>query len=65
MNALRKRVGSFHVTAGHIHRIVELPEGACVTAVLYGLKESEFGFYQFRPDGARQRRWDEAEWSWA
>ncbi|MFP5078636.1 hypothetical protein ACLE20_15125 [Rhizobium sp. YIM 134829] len=59
---LRKRGDSFQVPAGRIHRIVELPEGECVTAVLYGPKEMEFGFYRFEDGRALYRQHDQTEW---
>lgn len=43
--------------AGHVHRIVELPEGECWTLILPHGWEREPGFYQFRADGVYHRLW--------
>jgi hypothetical protein len=56
---VRHEVGdSFHIPAGHIHRIVELPAGECWTLILPGQHERKSGFYDFRPDGTYHRYWD-------
>ena len=59
----RKPGDRLHNAAGKIHRIIELPEGDCLTLFVPGPWVQKSGFYQFREDGAWQRRWDEPEWS--
>lgn len=58
----RKPGDRVHNAAGKIHRIIELPEGDCLTLFTPGPHVQKSGFYQFREDGAYQRRWDEPEW---
>lgn len=52
---------SFHIKAGHIHRIVELPQGECWTLILPGPSERTSGFYEFREDGTYYRPWHRPE----
>lgn len=52
---------SFYVPAKHIHRIVALPAGECFTIILPGEPEQKSGFWEFSPEGARHRYWDQAE----
>lgn len=54
---------TFEIAARHIHRIEELPTGDCWTLILPREHEQTSGFYEFREDGAWQRRWNEPEWS--
>lgn len=54
--------GTVHqVSAEHIHRIINLPEGECWTVVRAGAHERETRFWQFT-DQVRSRAWHEREW---
>ena len=53
----------FTIGAGHIHRIVELPEGECLTFIIPGEAERKPGFYQWRDGVMWSRRWDEGEFT--
>lgn len=52
---------SHHIEAGHIHRIVELPQGECWTLVRAGHHEREVRFWRFG-DGIVSREWNERRW---
>lgn len=58
----RKAGDSFQISADHIHRIEQLPEGECYSLVLPGPHEQTSGFYQFRDDGTWFRFWHEHDW---
>ena len=60
---IHRKVGDhFAILAGHIHRIVELPEGECWTCIdVLGPKVQEPGFYEWREGRMFQRRWNEPE----
>ncbi|MGN7867817.1 hypothetical protein [Paracoccus sp. 22332] len=48
----------------HVHRIVHLPEGECLTLYeVLGPKVQEPGFFQWRDGVMWQRRWHESEFS--
>lgn len=51
-----------HVEAAHIHRIVGLPAGECITLCLYGPHERETRFWRWDAGGAWSRQWDSMEW---
>ena len=57
----RKLNDSFEMDAKTIHRIVSLPDGECWTMITPFAWEREWGFWQFREDGAyfRQHDWPE------
>jgi hypothetical protein len=46
------------IEASKIHRIIELPEGECLTLFVPGPHQRKSGFYQFREDGTYHRYWD-------
>ena len=54
---------SFRITATHIHRIEELPEGECWTLILPEPLERTSCFWQFREDGPYWREWHSNEWT--
>lgn len=60
---VRQRVAgeSYHVAAGEIHRIVELPDGECITAVrwLDHVPRREPRFYKLQNGVLVSRQWDE------
>ena len=60
---VHREVGSSHrVGARTIHRIVELPQGECVTSVVWhseGVRRHEPRFYRLRRGVMQSRRWDE------
>ena len=60
---VRRNVGeSFVIPAGHIHRIVELPEGECWTLITaLGPQERVSGFYRFGDGEPMHRFWNEPE----
>lgn len=49
------------VEAGHIHEIVELPEGECYTLILPEEKTRESHFWRFTEEGIFLRAWFEKE----
>jgi hypothetical protein len=64
----RREHETFHVPARHIHRIVELPKGECVTVAVYGPLEREVWLWRCK-DGDVQRcpaqaAWGPAPWPW-
>jgi hypothetical protein len=60
---VHREVGSSHrVGASSIHRIVALPQGECVTSVVWhaeGARRREPRFYRLRRGVMQSRRWDE------
>ena len=60
----RKPGDSFKVSPDDIHRIVELPDGECVTIIEPGTPTGRApGFYQWRDGTMWQRRWHESDWT--
>lgn len=49
-----------HIPAGKIHRIIELPEGDCLTLFVPGPHERTSGFYRWDEAGPLHRFWHEA-----
>ncbi len=53
---------TFYIGAHHIHRIVGLPDGECLTASVYGEWEQHVSLFDARPDGVwrcpADGRWD-------
>ncbi|PZO78450.1 MAG: hypothetical protein DI629_12180 [Mesorhizobium amorphae] len=63
MERIHRRKGdSFDIAAEHIHRIVELPEGRCVTLVTFQPHRQPVSVWQFREDGAYKRSNGSEEW---
>lgn len=53
---------SHQVEATTIHRLIELPDGFCVTRVEYGPSVQTPGFYELRDGELYHRYWHETEW---
>lgn len=59
---IHRRPGATHrIEAGHIHRIVELPEAECFTFVQAGPHVRKVRFYRFGAE-VLVRDWDRDEW---
>lgn len=59
-DVVHRSAGSSHrVEATHIHRIIELPEGACWTMVISGPQERDPHFWKFNDKGIYCRPWFE------
>lgn len=59
----RKPGDAFHIDAGHIHRIVELPAGRCNTLIIPGEHVQVSGTYQWRDGGPWRKTWHHgAQW---
>ena len=50
-----------HISAAHIHRIVELPQRECWTLTRYGPWERDTHFWRFG-DGVHRRHWRARRW---
>lgn len=60
----RRPGDSFEVSPDDIHRIVDLPDGECVTIITPGPPTGRKpGFYQWRDGVMWSRRWDEGEFT--
>lgn len=63
MRRIHREVGTSHrVGARSIHRIVELPQGECVTSIVWhadGVRRRQPRFWRFRNGVMWSRRWDE------
>ena len=57
----RKEGDSFIVGADCIHRIIELPEGACYTMIRPMEWNKQPCFYRFTDNGVLYRQWNESE----
>lgn len=53
----RAKGDNFWIPSNRIHKVVELPMGECLTAIVPGPTEQTSGFYQFREDGTYHRFW--------
>ena len=62
---IERRAGDrFRVEADHVHRIIDLPSGMCVTLIEPDPHTGrDSGFYDFRDDGVWHRLWHEAEFA--
>ena len=49
----------FTVAATHIHQLVALPEGECLTLVTAGVAERDWMFWRFDERVAQSRHWSE------
>ena len=63
LEIIHRRPGdSFEVAPDHLHRIVHLPEGECLTFIeVLGDKVQEPGFFEWRDGRMWRRLWHEAE----
>lgn len=50
-----------YISANHIHKIISLPEGECVTIIVPEKGINVPGFYNFTPNGIFYRKWHEEE----
>lgn len=56
---IERRPGeAFRIDARHIHRIVELPAGECVTMTVPGPLESDWRFWKFEDGVIMSRPWN-------
>ena len=51
----------FLIPTNKIHRIINLPNGPCLTATIYGPKTQEAGFWKWDQGKAYRRNWN-GEW---
>ena len=55
---------TFEIGPSHVHRIIDLPAGECLTFIeVLGPKVQEPGFYEWRDGVMHHRYWHEPEWS--
>lgn len=61
---IQRRPGDvFEVSPEHVHRIVHLPEGECLTFIeVLGPKVQEPGFFEWQDGRMWSRLWHEHEW---
>lgn len=64
LTAPRHQNDSFIITAGWMHRIIELPEGQCWTCIeVLTPKVQEPAFYRHCDGHLHRRQWNESCWS--